>query len=160
MFEILKTYTCRVCGRNYILEYNAFNCCPHAGNNWSYGKRSRAPFKCRSCGKTFDANNRNMPEVEEAAFFAFVCCASPENELYRTLTEDQREIISKPRFSLHGGPYRGPSGLELIGRAVLRNGLGISSTLRRGDPCPDCRGTGRINGVMCDRCAGTGKLLV
>lgn len=26
--------------------------------------------------------------------------------------------------------------------------------------CPECHGTGRYNGVCCDRCGGTGKLLV
>lgn len=160
MFESLKTNTCRVCGRNYFFERSAFNCCPHSGNHWSYGKRARAPFKCRSCGKLFKADNRDRHARKEAAFFAFICCDRLENKSYRTLTESQREIISRPRFTMHGGPYTGPCGLQEIGRMPMNGKRLPSAPLRPGDDCPDCHGTGRYNGVMCDRCAGTGRLLV
>ncbi len=47
-------------------------------------------------------------------------------------------------------------------KAMFQNAIKSRRVAHHDDrpPCPECHGTGRYNGVCCDRCGGTGKLLV
>lgn len=161
----VHVYECLVCHRLYILPGRAQYCCPNDENYWGYGLRAKPPYKCPICGKTYEPPETSTTETAKqyAAFRAFTCCERPENKDLRKQGYGQAthrgkliQLSTTVIVKEDGYPYGGPP-FETIPNYRLIT-YPLAST--RGDTCPECHGTGRVNGVHCDRCGGTGKLLV
>lgn len=166
MYAIGACGECIVCHRIHIPARRAFMCCPLDRNYWGYGLRAKPPYKCPVCGKTYEPPETSTTETAKqyAVFRAFMCCERPENKDLRKQGYGQATHRGKPvQFGTkiiigeEGHPY-GAAPFMIVPNYGL---VGTSvSTASRGDTCPECHGTGRVNGVHCDRCGGTGKLLV